>query len=185
MTEDKMIVGRTCLKTYPSENGTDLPTDENRKECMIIPATRKYVVNLVGHKLSLDSLAFREQDGVTSACATCSLWFTFQKTSKVYAHEVLSPGEITGRALNIRHRGSLFPSMKGLSPPEMILAIRSIPSVQAFYFEPIDIHREYKSAQACMRLMALFDFAIPFLTMVYQLYSYCGMPRRKCMPYLL
>ena len=163
MTEDKMIVGRTCLKIHPSENGTNLPTDEDRTECMIIPTLRKYVVNLVGHELSLDSLAFREQDGVTSACATCSLWFTFQKTSEVYAHEVLSPGEITGRALNIRRRGSLFPSIKGLSPPEMMLAIRSIPNTQAFYFDPIDIQKKYTPPQACIRLMALFDFAIPLL----------------------
>ncbi len=163
MTKNKMIVGRTCLKTYPSEDSTNLPKDEDRNSCMIIPTLRKYPVNLVGHELSLNSLAFREQDGVTSACATCSLWFTFQKTSKMYAHEILSPGEITGRALNIRHRGSLFPPMKGLSPHEMLLAIRSIPDVQAFHFDRIDIHKEYSPAKEDIWRMALFDFVIPLL----------------------
>ncbi len=67
------IIGRTCLKTYHAS-----PEGRN------FPITRKYPVNLFGIGLSVETLAFQEQDRVAAACATSALWTAFQGTGKLF-----------------------------------------------------------------------------------------------------
>lgn len=108
------IIGRTCLKTYSSED----------RRCF--PTTRRYEVNLFGFSLSVESLAFQEQDQAVAACATSALWSAFQKTGLLFQHPIPSPVDIT-RAANERFPMSSrgIPS-QGLTPEQMAGAIRSV-----------------------------------------------------------
>lgn len=108
------FIGRTCIKTYPSENRR------------YFPVIRRYKANLFGFNLYVDSIAYQEQDSVLAACATSALWSVFQGTGFLFQHAIPSPVEITKAATTIlpfadRH----FPN-KGLSPEQMAHAIRSV-----------------------------------------------------------
>lgn len=114
------IVGRTCLKTYPSASG--------RRE---FPILRKFAVNLFGISLEIDSLAYQEQDTVVAACATSALWSCFQGTGKLFQHAIPSPVEITKAAT--RHVPENLPvnsaralPNSGLTATQMALAVRDV-----------------------------------------------------------
>ncbi|MCK4764286.1 MAG: hypothetical protein KAW12_18955 [Candidatus Aminicenantes bacterium] len=110
------IIGRTCLTTYPQEEGEE----------RYFPITRKYDVHLFGLHLLVDSLGFQEQDNVVAACATSTLWSVFHQTGILFHHSILSPVEITKAAtkqLPIETR--TFPN-KGLSSEQMAQAIRGV-----------------------------------------------------------
>jgi hypothetical protein len=83
----KTVIGRTCLKTYPSDGPR------------YFPITRSYTANLFGINLKVESsLAFQEQDTVVAACATSALWSIFQGTGKLFQHAIPSPSVITKAA---------------------------------------------------------------------------------------
>lgn len=108
------VIGRTCLKTYPEEN--------QRK----FPVVRKYSAHPFGLDLEVTSLAFQEQDSVTSACATSALWSAFHGTGKQFQHPIPSPVEITRSAIKghpLQTRA--FPN-RGLEMPMMAHAIRDV-----------------------------------------------------------
>lgn len=115
------IVGRTCFKTYPN--------DGNRRH---FPTLHKYCSNLFGLPLSVDSLAYQEQDKVVAACATSALWSVFQGSGKIFHHPIPSPVEITKAAsLHIPDAGlvphdarSLHHS--GLTPTQIAHGVRSV-----------------------------------------------------------
>lgn len=114
------IIGRTCLKTYPSDSG--------RRE---FPILRKFAVNLFGIPLEIDSLAYQEQDTVVAACATSALWSCFQGTGKLFQHAIPSPVEITKAAT--RHVPENLPANSaralpnsGLTATQMALAVRDV-----------------------------------------------------------
>jgi hypothetical protein len=114
------IVGRTCLKTYPSDNG--------RRE---FPILRSYSANLFGISLKIDSLAYQEQDTVVAACATSALWSCFQGTGKLFQHAIPSPVEITKIATNYVPENLLANSARalpnsGLTATQMALAVRGV-----------------------------------------------------------
>ncbi len=111
------VVGRACLRTYPLE--TDFHTRH-------YPITRSYPVNLFGIELTVNTLAFQEQDKVTSACATSALWSIFQGTGKLFQHAIPSPVEITKAATtNVPIDSRVIPS-KGLNAHQMAQAIRNL-----------------------------------------------------------
>lgn len=108
------VVGRTCLAHYPTEDRR------------YYPIVREYKANLCGIELSVQSLAFQEQDRVVAACATSALWSVFHGTGKQFQHIIPSPVEITRAAtekLPIETR--TFPS-QGLSTAMMAHAIRHV-----------------------------------------------------------
>ncbi len=109
------VIGRTCLKTYESDNG--------RRH---FPITRKYHANLMGIPLEVETLAFQEQDRAAAACATTALWVTFQGTGVLFAHQIPSPVTIT-KAANKRVSSTMrtLPS-NGLSVSQMADAIHQI-----------------------------------------------------------
>jgi len=80
-------IGRSCLKTYPNEHGR-----------RYFPVLRTYEVGLLGLQLTVESLAFQQQDTVVAACATSALWTCFQGTGKRFQHAIPSPVEITQAA---------------------------------------------------------------------------------------
>lgn len=107
------VIGRTCLRTYSDD------------PARAFPAVRSYDVNLFGLDLTVETLAFQEQDTAAAACATSALWSAFQKTGLLFQHPIPSPVTITqaGTArLNTRDR--VFPN-RGLSIEQMADAIRS------------------------------------------------------------
>jgi hypothetical protein len=83
----KTIVGRTCLKTYESQ------------DVRFYPITREYKTSLFGINLVVKTLAYQEQDRVAAACATSALWSVFHGTGMLFQHAIPSPIEITKAAL--------------------------------------------------------------------------------------
>jgi len=111
------IIGRTCLKTYPS--------DGNRRH---FPVTRSYEANLFGIPLKIENtLAFQEQDHVVAACATNALWSMFQITGLNFNHPIHSPIEITkmASALSPLDPTRTLPN-EGLTKAQMAHTIRTV-----------------------------------------------------------
>ncbi len=109
------VIGRTCLKTYPNDDG--------RRH---FPITRDYNCNLFGFELNIDTLAFQEQDNVVAACATSALWSIFQGTGREFQHSIPSPVEITRTAAsNISSESRAIPS-QGLTSHQLAHAIREV-----------------------------------------------------------
>ncbi|MDD3419117.1 MAG: hypothetical protein PHE78_00795 [Candidatus Gastranaerophilales bacterium] len=79
----KSFLGYTCLKTYDENNFRNFPV------------IRDYKINLFGITLSVNSLAYQEQDRVVAACATSALWSMFHGTGKLFQHSIPSPVQIT------------------------------------------------------------------------------------------
>lgn len=141
------IIGRTCLVTYP----------ENNKKERNYPIKRKYEVNLFGFSLSIESLAFQEQDNVVAACATSTLWSVFHHTGTLFHHSILSPVEITKaatRQLPIETR--TFPN-KGLSGEQMAHAIENV-NLEPFLVGVINSEYYLKSY-----IYAYLRFGIPLI----------------------
>jgi hypothetical protein len=109
------VFGRTCLKTYPSDN--------DRRH---FPVTQDYNPNLFGIPLKIRTLPFQEQDNVVAACATSALWSIFRGTGKLFDHPVKSPVEITNAASVYAPLETRILPNKGLSIYQMTHAIRSV-----------------------------------------------------------
>ena len=115
------IIGRTCIKTYPDDN--------NRRH---FPVIHKYNANLFGLNLTVDSLAYQEQDKVVAACATSALWSVFQGSGKLFHHAIPSPVEITKAAcIHIPDSGALPHETRtlhhgGLTATQIAHGIRSV-----------------------------------------------------------
>lgn len=125
----KTIIGRTCLKTYPSTTG--------ERE---FPITRPYEANVFGLQLTVKTLAFQEQDSVTAACATSALWSAFHGTGKLFQHPIPSPVEITKAATALAPLDTrTLPDTHGLTVGQMAHAIRSV-SLEPFL---VRIDNEY------------------------------------------
>ena len=158
--ERTKIVGTTCLSTYPVGKNVETVSSaksgqtENRE----IPAVMEYPVNLVGHKMSVKSIGFREQDGVTSACATCSLWSLFQATSRRFQHHSLSPGKITALALGIEQHDYPLPAKLGLTLDHMEKAILSVPGIR-----PFNATHPSPDEKTRKKLNSILNFALPVL----------------------
>lgn len=107
------IIGRTCLRTYP--------TGQRQ-----FPITRDYHACLFGIDLTVRSIAFQEQDTVAAACATSALWSAFHCTGSVFHHYIPSPVEITKASkVGSAELTRLLPS-KGLSYSELAQGIRAV-----------------------------------------------------------
>ncbi|MDR0603134.1 MAG: hypothetical protein LBG80_02380 [Bacteroidales bacterium] len=108
------VFGKTCLKTY----GQDKDKKKPKKGKRYYDAIRKYDVTLFGIELSVDSVAYQEQDSQIFVCATTALWVAYQCTSKLFDHKIPTPYEITLQATGRKTAGS-----EGLNPKEIIKSI--------------------------------------------------------------
>ncbi|MFC3651935.1 hypothetical protein ACFONN_10310 [Dyella humi] len=96
----KTVIGKTCLKLYEGLNSGSK-----------VALKRTYTVNLFGIELSVDSIAFQEQDKVTSACAATSIWSALHALQWRSLREIPSCSEITTNAINfIPGSSNSFPS---------------------------------------------------------------------------
>lgn len=122
------IIGRTCLISYPQEEGRFFSIIE------------QYTVNLFGIELKVRSLPFQEQDSVVAACATSALWSAFHKTGKMFQHPIPSPAVITKQASELTSNGMGekrdFPN-HGLTVEQMAYAVKKI-SLEPLLFSADD-----------------------------------------------
>jgi hypothetical protein len=108
------ILGRTCLRTYPNVGAR------------FFNFIRPYKVNLYGLELSVDSIAYQEQDSIVAACASSAIWSAFQATGLLFQHSIPSPVEITKAAtIHFPYANRHFPN-KGLNSEQMAHAIRNV-----------------------------------------------------------
>ncbi len=106
--------GKVCLRTYPHEEG------KNR----LFPILKKYEVHFLGLTLSVDTVAFQEQDNVISACATSALWSALHGIRGINPNAVSSPFQITRNARRVFIESpSTNVLEKGLFPSQMAAAI--------------------------------------------------------------
>lgn len=115
----KHIVGTTLLRPYPKPN-------KEANSTRFFPAVRPYNVDLFGLPITLDTLAFTNQDKTVGACASFALWMAFHKTHKLFKTKLLTPSEITrhaGRSARNRHRQ--FPN-RGLDSYQVSQVIESL-----------------------------------------------------------
>ena len=119
------IFGRTCLATYPEQQGR------------AFPITRVYEANLCGLNLPVKSLAYQEQDRVAAACATSALWSVFHGTGKLFHHRIPSPVEITQAANLIVASGSRSLPSQGLSANQIAAAMRTV-GLEPFHINASD-----------------------------------------------
>ncbi|WP_122677336.1 hypothetical protein [Pseudomonas viridiflava] len=84
----RTFVGKTCLRVA-GDRGTGKKKIDKR-----------YEVNLFGLKLTVDSIAFQEQDKVVAACATTAIWTALHGFPGRGVKDIKSCSEITTAALN-------------------------------------------------------------------------------------
>ncbi|WP_368524854.1 hypothetical protein [Enterobacter asburiae] len=136
----KTFIGRTCLALYPG-----IAKESNKKSLV-----REYSVDLFGIKLSVESIAFQEQDKVISACATTAIWSALHAISWKDIRDIPSRSEITTNAINhISESSNSFPN-KELTNKQILRAVDSeklkhqaekLASVsQDYFFKKIKIH---------------------------------------------
>ena len=115
-------VGRTALRSFPENPG---PGPGKRRMTRSFAATRQYHAHLLGVELSVQSLAFQQQDVGVAACATTAIWTSLQKNREKEELGVTTPAHITTRATHNRMPfGRSMPS-EGLSIDQMCQAIQS------------------------------------------------------------
>jgi hypothetical protein len=113
-SEEKWLIGRTLLKTYPEEvNGGKRVFVKN-----------DYDASLFGIPLSVKSLPFQVQDQGVSMCATIALWTAFHPLCDTFDIVKHSPAEITEVATSFRSELRAIPS-GGLTFLQMINYVRS------------------------------------------------------------
>lgn len=83
------VIGKTCLRIYPEH---DVETGRDR----FFPIRRHYIVGLWGLSLSVDTVAFQEQDREIAACSTAAIWSAMHAMPPWFTvHEIPSPFQIT------------------------------------------------------------------------------------------
>lgn len=114
------VIGRTVLATYPPDVGRNTKAGDRR-----FTAVHRYEANLFGLDLTIESLAFQEQDTVLAACATVALWSSFHQAAHLFRTPRPRPAEITRAANDSVSYSRAFPS-HGLVVEQMCRAIRSV-----------------------------------------------------------
>lgn len=98
----RTFIGKTCLVVLP-----DASTDKKRKKRL----AREYKVDLFGIPLTVQSIAFQEQDKVVAACATTAIWTALHALAWRESRSIPSCSEITISAVNhVEGSANSFPS---------------------------------------------------------------------------
>lgn len=84
----RTFVGKTCLRVSGDQGA-------GKKKI-----NKPYDVNLFGIKLTINSIAFQEQDKVVAACATTAIWTALHSLPGRGVKDIKSCSEITTAALN-------------------------------------------------------------------------------------
>lgn len=141
-------IGRTVLRVLEDD-------PERQFKCI-----RPYICHFLGLNLTVNGLAFQQQDQAVGACATTALWSALSRVCHVDGYRAPTPMAITEAA--VRHLvfdGRLFPST-GLTVEQMYEALR------AFEFGP-DVflcrghQHEFKTKLNIQLLRCYLDSGIP------------------------
>jgi hypothetical protein len=101
-------LGRTVLRPYPAEG-------RRRYEVL-----RPYQVNIAGLRLTIEGLAYQQQDRGAAVCASTSLWSALQRVAYVAGHRSPTPTAVTQAAR------SPFPASQGLELNQMAAALANL-----------------------------------------------------------
>jgi hypothetical protein len=108
-------LGRTVLKWFSDQYADTTPR--------VINPSRRYFVHIAGVELSMDGLAWQQQDTGVGACATISLWSMLHSSAFDDHHAIPTTAEITQDAHKRHSFGTrVFPS-KGLNILQIYEAI--------------------------------------------------------------
>ncbi len=105
---DGARIGRTVLKTYPVEG---------RRHYNVV---RPYVANVAGLRLTVQGLAYQQQDRGAAVCASTALWSALQRVAYISGDRTPTPSAIT------RAARSPYPASTGLSAYQMASALDSL-----------------------------------------------------------
>lgn len=127
----KTFLAKVCLKPFHLESN-------NKLEKFYL--LKNYDVSLFGISLSIQSIAFQEQDKVLSACATTSLWSFFHAHNNTCLKNIPSSSEITKNAYTeINGHSREFPN-NGLTTQMICRSLRTQNfSPEYFEFKKEDI----------------------------------------------
>ena len=109
-------IGRTVLRTFARASS------RGRRE---FPAVRRYAVTLAGLSLSVEGLAFQQQDQGVSACATTALWSALQRTAPLEGLSSPTPAQITEAASRYMLPGGRALPSEGLRFDQLCEAVRA------------------------------------------------------------
>jgi hypothetical protein len=132
------FIGRTCLIPYEDDGLRNYT------------AVRQYKVSLYGIPLTIETLAYQEQDGVVGACATSALWVCFQQTSHLFQHTAPKTVEITNNAI-IASLGKqrALPSL-GMNLDQVVQAVRNA-GLEPDMYNPRNLNEALAIAYAYLR----------------------------------
>lgn len=122
-------LGRTVLRTYPPDG---------RRQ---YTALRPYTVHIAGVALTIDGLAYQEQDGGAAVCASTALWSALQKVAHMAGNRTPTPSQITSAA------GSPFPASFGLDDIQMAAALSNL-GYTADHFVPAENRAMFRAKVA-------------------------------------
>lgn len=140
------FIGRTCLR---------IPPKFNNQNTRII--SREYTADLFGMKRTFSSLAFQEQDRVTSACTSASIWCLLHALGK---KKVVSPARITLAATEENKVINSFPC-SGLNSTEIERALEHFGLKQ--WFVRSDSENSVNQTQISSYVKAYIDSDIPLI----------------------
>ena len=127
-------MGRTVLKTYPVQGSP------RRYE-----AIRPYRVNIAGLRLTVDGLAYQQQDRGAAVCASTSLWSALQRVAFIAGHRTATPLAVT------RAAQSPYPASDGLDTQHMALALSNLGYI-ADHFAPQENRAVFRAkVAACLQ----------------------------------
>ena len=110
-------IGRTVLRTF----ARSAPGGGRREFATIRP----YPVSLAGLSLSVDGVAFQQQDQGVSACATTALWSALQRTAPLERLSSPTPAQITEAASRYMLPGGRALPSEGLNFHQLCEAVRA------------------------------------------------------------
>lgn len=128
------FLANICIKPYYQQ-------DRFKKYVLL----KEYIVSLFGIKLTINTIAFQEQDRILAACATTSLWTFFHAHPEMNLRKVPSSSTITFSAYSESNGNSReFPN-KGLSTEMICRGLKKYDfSPEYFEFSHDDLTLEKK-----------------------------------------
>ncbi|MEZ4335169.1 MAG: hypothetical protein R3B82_00885 [Sandaracinaceae bacterium] len=102
-------IGRAVLATYPPDGGRRQYT-----------AVRRYVVHVGALRLTIDGLAFQQQDGGAAVCASTALWSALQKVAHLAGHRTPTPSRVTAASQ------TPYAASYGLDESQMAMALSQL-----------------------------------------------------------
>ena len=116
-------LGKTVLAWYPE---TTTSGHQRYPHPRIVEPSREYKVDICGIELTVNGLAWQQQDEGIAACATIALWSMLQSSALDDYHFIPTTSEITEAANKTASLGSRVYPSKGLTISQMCEALKEV-----------------------------------------------------------